>query len=154
MNKLKSLRDYLLANIPTLAQNPERLLIFADKGKVISNSLSLSFEYDYTDNLIVTDFATPVTSVETRANGDNVRMIISPKGMWTLGVESDAPSTWRRWSSKKMCGRSVSRIAALSMPPRKKAALTRTPQPWSERTTRSCAGALRAVTRETCRRGR
>lgn len=32
--------------------------------------------------LDVTDFATPVTSVETRANGDNVRMIISPKGMW------------------------------------------------------------------------
>ena len=57
MNKLKSLRDYLLANIPTLAQNPERLLVFADKGKVISNSLSLSFEYDYTVNLIVTDFA-------------------------------------------------------------------------------------------------
>ena len=57
MNKLKSLRDYLLANIPTLAQNPERLLIFADKGKIVSNSLSLSFEYDYTVNLIVTDFA-------------------------------------------------------------------------------------------------
>lgn len=33
-------------------------------------------------NLDVTDFATPVTSVETRANGDNVRMVISPKGLW------------------------------------------------------------------------
>lgn len=32
--------------------------------------------------LDVTDFATPVTSVETRANGENVRMIISPKGLW------------------------------------------------------------------------
>ncbi len=32
--------------------------------------------------LDVTDFATPVTSVETKSNGDNVRMIISPKGMW------------------------------------------------------------------------
>lgn len=32
--------------------------------------------------LDVTDFATPVTSVETRAVGDNVRMIISPKGVW------------------------------------------------------------------------
>lgn len=57
MKKLKSLREYLLTNIPTLNQDPERLLIFADKGKVISNSLSLSFEYDYTVNLIVTDFA-------------------------------------------------------------------------------------------------
>ena len=32
--------------------------------------------------LDVTDFATPVTTVETRSNGDNVRMIISPKGLW------------------------------------------------------------------------
>lgn len=32
--------------------------------------------------LDVTDFATPVTSVETKAFGDNVRMVISPKGLW------------------------------------------------------------------------
>ena len=32
--------------------------------------------------LDVTDFATPVTTIETRANGDNVRMVISPKGLW------------------------------------------------------------------------
>jgi type IV pilus assembly protein PilQ len=32
--------------------------------------------------LDVTDFATPVTAVETKAFGDNVRMIISPKGLW------------------------------------------------------------------------
>ena len=32
--------------------------------------------------LDVTDFATPVTTVETRSNGDNVRMVISPKGLW------------------------------------------------------------------------
>jgi type IV pilus assembly protein PilQ len=32
--------------------------------------------------LDVTDFATPVTAVETRSIGDNVRMIISPKGLW------------------------------------------------------------------------
>lgn len=32
--------------------------------------------------LDVTDFATPVTSIETRAQGENVRMIISPKGQW------------------------------------------------------------------------
>jgi len=32
--------------------------------------------------LDVTDFATPVTTVETKANGDNVRMLISPKGLW------------------------------------------------------------------------
>nr|MBL8412312.1 type IV pilus secretin PilQ [Dechloromonas sp.] len=32
--------------------------------------------------LDVTDFATPVTSVETKAIGENVRMTISPKGLW------------------------------------------------------------------------
>ena len=32
--------------------------------------------------LDVTDFATPVTSVETKSVGDNVRMIISPTGKW------------------------------------------------------------------------
>lgn len=32
--------------------------------------------------LDVTDFATPVTSVTTQAQGDNVRMTIVPKGLW------------------------------------------------------------------------
>ncbi|MGB4066374.1 MAG: type IV pilus secretin PilQ [Azonexus sp.] len=32
--------------------------------------------------LDVTDFATPVTTVETKAIGDNVRMVITPKGLW------------------------------------------------------------------------
>ncbi|WP_306603191.1 type IV pilus secretin PilQ [Azonexus sp.] len=32
--------------------------------------------------LDVTDFATPIVGVETRAMGENVRMIISPKGLW------------------------------------------------------------------------
>ncbi|MBK7647649.1 MAG: type IV pilus secretin PilQ [Betaproteobacteria bacterium] len=32
--------------------------------------------------LDVTDFATPVTAIETRTFGDNVRMIITPKGVW------------------------------------------------------------------------
>ena len=32
--------------------------------------------------LDVTDFATPVTAVETNAQGENVRMTITPKGLW------------------------------------------------------------------------
>jgi type IV pilus assembly protein PilQ len=32
--------------------------------------------------LDVTDFATPVTAIETKAFGDNVRMVITPKGVW------------------------------------------------------------------------
>lgn len=32
--------------------------------------------------LDVTDFATPVTSIDTSAQGENVRMVISPQGLW------------------------------------------------------------------------
>lgn len=32
--------------------------------------------------LDVTDFATPVTNIVTSVDGDNVRMVISPKGLW------------------------------------------------------------------------
>ena len=56
MNKLKNLREHLLANVPELNKSPECLLTFVDKGKVVSNSLSLCFEYDYTANVIMTDF--------------------------------------------------------------------------------------------------
>jgi type IV pilus assembly protein PilQ len=30
----------------------------------------------------VTDFATPITAVNTQPQGDNIRMVISPKGLW------------------------------------------------------------------------
>jgi type IV pilus assembly protein PilQ len=32
--------------------------------------------------LDVTDFATPITAVNTQPQGDNIRMVISPKGLW------------------------------------------------------------------------
>ncbi len=32
--------------------------------------------------LDVTDFATPITTVNTQSQGDNIRMVISPKGLW------------------------------------------------------------------------
>ena len=32
--------------------------------------------------LDVTDFATPITAVNTQSQGDNTRMVISPKGLW------------------------------------------------------------------------
>jgi len=56
MNKLQQLREHLLTHIPELKKSPECLLTFVDKGKVVSNRLSLCFEYDYTANVIVTDF--------------------------------------------------------------------------------------------------
>ena len=36
MKKLQSLRDHLLKAIPELAQNPDRILVFADNGNVRS----------------------------------------------------------------------------------------------------------------------
>lgn len=58
MNKPDSLRAHLLAAVPDLARNPDRLLVFIDNGKVrCTAATSLSFEYEYSLQLILTDFA-------------------------------------------------------------------------------------------------
>ena len=73
--------------------------------------------------------------------------LVMPIGICTAGTLR----RWSRcdiWSSKKMCGRIISNTRSLEIPPRKKASLTSTPQLLSVFTTRSWAGALRAVTME------
>lgn len=58
MNKPNSLRDHLLAADTTLAQNPERLLVFIDEGNIRATAApGLSFEWLYTLNIIITDYA-------------------------------------------------------------------------------------------------
>lgn len=58
MNKPNSLRDHLLAAVPWLKPNAERLLMFIDGGKVrCTAAVTLSFEYTYTLQIILTDFA-------------------------------------------------------------------------------------------------
>jgi len=58
MNKPESLRKHLLDSIPELKHNPDRLLVFIDNGTMRSTAApGLSFEYVYTLNLILTDFA-------------------------------------------------------------------------------------------------
>ncbi|PZW46375.1 phage tail protein [Pseudomonas sp. URMO17WK12:I2] len=58
MNKPNSLREHLLAKVPSLAQNPDRLLIFIDEGTLrCTSAASLSWEYGYTLQVILTDFA-------------------------------------------------------------------------------------------------
>jgi len=58
MNKPESLRAHLTAAIPELKRNPDRLLVFVDNGSMRSTAApGLSFEYSYTLNLILTDFA-------------------------------------------------------------------------------------------------
>ncbi|MBB6153703.1 hypothetical protein HDC30_000897 [Pseudomonas sp. JAI115] len=58
MNKHESLRKHLLATMPDLRHNPDRLLIFIDNGKVRCTAApSLSFEYSFDLQIILTDFA-------------------------------------------------------------------------------------------------
>ncbi|HFX2802440.1 TPA: phage tail protein [Pseudomonas aeruginosa] len=58
MKKPESLREHLLAAVPQLKNNPDRLLVFIDTGTVRSTVRpGLSFEYSYTLNVILTDFA-------------------------------------------------------------------------------------------------
>lgn len=64
MNKPDSLRAHLLAAVPELKNNPDRLLIFIDNGKVrCTAAASLSFEYGYDLQVIFTDFAGHPNSV-------------------------------------------------------------------------------------------
>ncbi|EIK64354.1 phage tail protein [Pseudomonas brassicacearum] len=58
MNKPESLRAHLLATVAELKHNPDRLLIFIDNGKIrCTAAASLSFEYSFDLQVILTDFA-------------------------------------------------------------------------------------------------
>lgn len=58
MNKPASLRMALTSAVAHLKHNPDHLHIFIDEGRIAATSAgeSLSFEYAYTLNVIVTDF--------------------------------------------------------------------------------------------------
>ena len=51
-------------------------------AKLVVDFLKTSVPDSLRRNLDVTDFATPVISVTTTAIGENVRMVITPKGLW------------------------------------------------------------------------
>ena len=58
MNKPDSLRAHLLVTVAGLQNNPDRLLIFIDNGKVrCTAAATLSFEYSYDLQIILTAFA-------------------------------------------------------------------------------------------------
>ncbi|ENU11090.1 phage tail protein [Acinetobacter calcoaceticus] len=58
MKKPHALREYLLNAIPDLPQDPDRLLIFANDGKLTSTAANgYSFEMAYTLDMIITDYA-------------------------------------------------------------------------------------------------
>jgi hypothetical protein len=58
VKKPASLRAAIAAAVPDLDANPDRFLVFADAGHVAAtNTKTLSFEYRYTLNLILLDYA-------------------------------------------------------------------------------------------------
>ncbi|MCU1717425.1 phage tail protein [Pseudomonas sp. 5P_3.1_Bac2] len=58
MNKPDALRQHLLAAIPELEQNPQRLALSLEQGQLRSTAAGgLSFEYSYVLNLNVSDFS-------------------------------------------------------------------------------------------------
>ncbi|WIE52407.1 phage tail protein [Pseudomonas sp. GM17] len=58
MNKPESLRAHLLATVADLKHDPDRLLIFIDNGKIRCTAApSLSFEYNFDLQIIITNFA-------------------------------------------------------------------------------------------------
>lgn len=58
MIKPASLRAAIEAALPDLKRNPDRLLVFVKEGSIrCTAAASLSFEYAYTLQLVVTDYA-------------------------------------------------------------------------------------------------
>ena len=57
MNKPQSLRSALNKSVQYVADNPDRLHLFVDSGQLVATSAaSLSWEYRYTLNVVITDF--------------------------------------------------------------------------------------------------
>lgn len=57
MNKPQSLRHALNKAVPYVRENPDRLHLFVDNGAVVATAAaSISWEYRYTLNVVVTDF--------------------------------------------------------------------------------------------------
>lgn len=57
MNKPQSLRHALNKSVPYVRENPDRLHLFVDNGSLFATSAdSISWEYRYTLNVVVTDF--------------------------------------------------------------------------------------------------
>ncbi|WP_312836738.1 phage tail protein [Pantoea sp.] len=57
MNKPQSLRKALNESVSYVRDNPDRLHLFVDNGSLVATSAaSISWEYRYTLNVVVTDF--------------------------------------------------------------------------------------------------
>lgn len=78
MLKPDSVSAAMLKGVPYLKENPHCLHVFIDKGAIIATlAPSLSFEYQYTLNLVITDYA------------DNLDLIIVPILHWLRTNQPD-----------------------------------------------------------------
>lgn len=79
MRKPAELRDHLTAWVPALADNPDKLHVFIDEGRIdASGTAALAFIYRYTLNLIITDWA------------DDADVIVVPILAWLKGNQPEA----------------------------------------------------------------
>lgn len=57
MKKAAALRRYLTEHVQDLAENPDRLIVYIPKGRIACSAGSLSFQWAYDLEIVVTDFA-------------------------------------------------------------------------------------------------
>jgi hypothetical protein len=58
MNKAASFRQAIASAVPSLKDDPDKLLVFIDQGHIVATAApSLSFEYRFVLNAILLDFA-------------------------------------------------------------------------------------------------
>lgn len=64
MKKPNQLRKILEQSLPDFVENPDRLQLYTDGGQIIATGASsFSFEYRYTLNIIVTDYAGDIAAL-------------------------------------------------------------------------------------------
>lgn len=79
MNKPQSLRSALNKSVPYVAENPDRLHLFVDSGQLVATSAaSLSWEYRYTLNVVITDFTS------------DQNLLMAPVLLWLRENQPDA----------------------------------------------------------------
>ncbi|WP_424411438.1 phage tail protein [Pasteurella sp. PK-2025] len=64
MKKPNQIRNVIEQSNPVFKSNPDSLQVFIDQGQIISTGAnSLSFEYQYTLNVIITDYAEDIAKI-------------------------------------------------------------------------------------------
>lgn len=88
MLKPKQLREALTASVPMLQRSPDSLNVFIDNGRIVSTlATSLSFEYQYQLNMVITDYT------------DDIDLLIVPLLAWLRINQPDVMTTKEKQQS-------------------------------------------------------